>query len=256
MRATVTPAGHNGAMPFLDADGRPLDRVPLLYRGGRLFQLLEPVTWQDPRDGSRRRVAAHDPSRPASDEGNSTDLASVPPFLWGLVASYGRQSLPAILHDGLDDQAAAAPPAERAARRRAADDDFRVALGESGVTDLRAMTMWAAVVVQGTLRFAPARGVLLLAHTVVAAAACVAAVVLAVTGHPAWLALLAAPSVTSLIWMRDARAAMSAAYLAALYLPLIVAALALSAIEYIVALVVWLARGRPGSRPTPGPTLR
>jgi hypothetical protein len=36
-------------------------------------------------------------------KGIDTDLASVPPFLWGVIASYGHHTLPAILHDVLCD---------------------------------------------------------------------------------------------------------------------------------------------------------
>lgn len=243
-------------MPFIDAAGGEIDTVPLRYRGGRLFQLTEPLIWLDPRDGSRRIAPAHDPLRSPDEPGNSTDLASVPPFLWGLVASYGRQTLPAILHDALEDAAALAPPAARLERRRRADDDFRVALVEQGVPELRATTMWAAVRVEGYLRHATGRGVLLVLQLLLGALACVAAVALGVAVQPAWLALLLVPAALAPLWGARAPLALTAGYLSALYLPLLVGAGALSLAEYAVAAIAWALRGGRGAAPRPGPLLR
>ncbi|WP_448630528.1 DUF1353 domain-containing protein [Cellulomonas soli] len=83
--------------------------------------------------------------------GMETDLASVPMFLWGVIASYGRQTLPALLHDRLcwaaqqPDQPA---PYRRRARRQA-DDQFRRTLRASGSGLIRRWLMWAAVRVFG-----------------------------------------------------------------------------------------------------------
>src|SRR5262245_9192911 len=38
---------------------------------------------------------------PPTDGGGKTDLASVPPFMWWLVASYGNHTRAALLHDAL-----------------------------------------------------------------------------------------------------------------------------------------------------------
>lgn len=58
-----------------------------------------------------------------------TDLASVPPFLWGLIASYGTHTMPAILHDVQWDSARATADARhRALLRRRADALFRKTL--------------------------------------------------------------------------------------------------------------------------------
>jgi len=79
--------------------------------------------------------------------GMLTDLASVPRFLWGVIASYGRQTLPAILHDQLC-YAAAMPglpvPFSRG-QRREADGVFRRALELSGAGPVRRWLMWSAV---------------------------------------------------------------------------------------------------------------
>jgi hypothetical protein len=245
-------------MPFTDSTGAPLDAVQLLYRPQtvQLFQLETGFAWIDPRDGSRTEVPAHDVTRPATDPHNSTDLASVPAFLWGLVASYGHQTLPAILHDALSDRADEAPPTEQFAMRRAADDAFRVALRESGVTTLRATTMWATVSMQRYLRFRLPLGVLLVAQVVLGALAVIAAVVLGILGHP-WLLLIAlAPALLALAWGRTAPLVLAGSYLGALYSPLIVTAALSSAVEYLIALVVFLIGGARGTVPRPGPTLR
>lgn len=247
-------------MPFIDSTGAPLAGVHLLYRPlvaeGRLFQLERGFAWIDPRDGSRTEIPAHDVTRPPTDPHNSTDLASVPAFLWGLVASYGHQTLPAILHDALSDRADEAPRAQQLAVRRAADDAFRVALRESGVTTLRATTMWAVVSIQRYLRFRTPIGVLLVAQVVVGALAVIAAVVLGLLGHPLLLLIGLAPAVLALLWGRTAPLLIAGSYLGALYSPLIVSAAVASAIEYLIALVVFAAGGLRGTAPRPGPTLR
>jgi hypothetical protein len=234
-------------MPFLDADDAPLTGVGLRYLGDLAFTVEQPFRWVDPRDGAEYDVPA----------GEATDLASVPPFLWGLVASYGRQTLPSILHDTLSQRADHAPAASRYAVRRDADLRFRRALVESGVTVLRARTMWTVVALNRELRFRTPLGVLLAVQAIVSIAAIVGGVALAgALRDPWWLLLLPAPAVLAIPWWRDAGLVLCAAYLGALYLPLIAAAALASGIEYLVALVVWLAEGRPGPTPHPGPTLR
>jgi len=245
-------------MPFIDSHGAPLDGVELLYRPAsvRLFQLEQGFAWIDPRDGSRTDIPAHDLSRPAIDPNNSTDLASVPSFLWGLVASYGHQTLPAILHDALSDRADQAPPAQQLAVRRAADDAFRVALGESGVAPLRVAAMWAVVSIQRYVRFRPPLGALLVAQVVLGTLAVIAAVVLGALGHPLLLLIGLAPALLGLLWGRTAAVPITGSYLGALYSPLIVSAALASAIEYLIDLVAFLLGGARGPVPRPGPTLR
>lgn len=80
-----------------------------------------------------------------------TDLASVPELLWGVIASYGRQTLPAVLHDQLYATAARADTLPRARRLRwDADVLFRSTLRESGAGPVRQWLMWAAVRTFGT----------------------------------------------------------------------------------------------------------
>ena len=124
----------------------------------------------------------------------------------------------------LSDRADEAPPAERFSVRRAADDAFRVALRESGVTTLRATTMWATVSMQGYLRFRPVRGTLLVAQVVLGGLAVIAAVALGLLGHPLLLLIGLVPAVLAVAWGRTAPVVIASSYLAALYSPLIVSA--------------------------------
>lgn len=233
-------------MPFLDPDGDALPPLALSYLGDRTFRVEQPFRWVDPRDGASFEVPA----------GQLTDLASVPSFLWGLVASYGRQALPAILHDTLSGRADHAPAGTRNAVRRDADLRFRRALIESGVTVLRARTMWTAVAINRYAVFRMPLALLLFVQAILSIAVIVGAVVLTALGHPWWLLLLPVPAVLTIPWWRDADLALSAAYLGALYLPLVVAAAASSAVEYLVAVVAWIVDGRRGPVPRPGPTVR
>lgn len=87
----------------------------------------------------------------------TTDLASVPKPLWGLIASYGRQTMPALLHDQLCDQAnakrtqALSPGGSPSIADQAypdrthADNIFRHALRSVGVEWMRRWTFWAGV---------------------------------------------------------------------------------------------------------------
>lgn len=241
-------------MPFITVDGRPLTGVPLLYRMGRDFQVTEPFAYRDPRDGSVVTVPAHDLSRPPT-EGNSTDFASVPPFLWGLIANYGPQTLPAILHDAMVEDARRAPEPERLARRRAADDLFRVALVDNGIHLLRARVMWAAVGLESRLRHGGGAGRLLVAQVAVGALWLIAATVLAIVVDPWWLVTLAAPALLAAPWGSSSGLVIAATYLAALYAPLVLGAFVASHTEGLIALVVWVIAGRRGPRPQAEPTL-
>ena len=82
----------------------------------------------NPRNGPAIEVPAH-----PNEFANSTDLASVPPLLWGLLPSYGRQLRAALLHDRLCDVLNKEPDARKAyLGRRVADDLFLEALRDTG----------------------------------------------------------------------------------------------------------------------------
>lgn len=73
-----------------------------------------------------------------------TDLASVPRFMWGVVASYGQHTLPALLHDWGCDTAASS--AKRRWMRRKVDQRFRQTLHQFASTGfLLRWLMWSAV---------------------------------------------------------------------------------------------------------------
>lgn len=95
--------------------------------------------------------------------GMTTDLATVPSFLWGVVASYGRQTLPAILHDMLcyASQLPGQPAAYRRRSRREADTLFRETLRDSGSGVVRRWVMWAGVRLGGRMLVAAALALLL-----------------------------------------------------------------------------------------------
>lgn len=81
-----------------------------------------------------------------------TDLASVPMPLWGVIATYGRQTLPAILHDATSRslRSPERPAGSRRAGLRAADELFRLTLRESGTGPVRRWLMWSAVRIFGS----------------------------------------------------------------------------------------------------------
>ena len=101
------------------------------------FMLREPFKYVDA--GRRFDVPEHDVS----------DFASVPSFLTWLIPRYGRHSLPALLHDHLQDHLAeegATPPADpERVTSDEADTTFRVAMQYSRVPFIRRWVMWAAV---------------------------------------------------------------------------------------------------------------
>ncbi|HWL32815.1 MAG TPA: DUF1353 domain-containing protein [Gaiellaceae bacterium] len=125
---------------------KPLDdkgpEILLRQVSPNTWQLLEgfryevPAKARRPGEPTEYAVPPHHLHQPP-DKHNSTDLASVPPLLWWFIASHGKHTRPALLHDHLIDLDDV--PDERADRL------FRVALEESGVHFLRRWLMWAAV---------------------------------------------------------------------------------------------------------------
>ncbi|MBR22115.1 MAG: ketol-acid reductoisomerase [Leifsonia sp.] len=241
-------------MPFLTTAGVPLDALPLVYRRGRDFQVAEDFLYLNPRDGTRTLVPAHELDLPPRD-GNSTDFASVPPFLWGLIANYGTQTLPAIMHDALVGQLLREPEEQRLALRRGADELFRVALIDNGVHRLRARVMWAAVGLESWGRHGGALGRLLIGQVAVGVLAIVAAVALGFAVSPWWFSLALAPLLLAAPWGSTFGLVSTATYLAALYAPLILGAFLASHVENAIAMIVWLATGCKGPRPRAEPTV-
>jgi hypothetical protein len=144
-------------------------QVSLVYLGGKYFRLETPFRFIDPVNLESWRIRAQ-----TRDE--RTDLASCPPWLWGLTASYGRQLYPALLHDQRTAEARALYRAGRRTEgyqeRRRADLQFRRALMIQNVPLLRAGMFWAAVTLQRQFRFGkPLLGLFFVVQLLVSAVA-------------------------------------------------------------------------------------
>jgi Protein of unknown function (DUF1353) len=127
-----------GVMPFVTSEHDDTDpTIELAVVPPRRFRLLRPFGYRA-TDGSFWDVPA---------DGTSTDLASVPAPLWSLLASYGHQTRPAILHDHVSELAVATPDRPKAFDLRArADRLLRESLAEEGVRSApRRWTFWAGV---------------------------------------------------------------------------------------------------------------
>jgi hypothetical protein len=118
-------------MPFHPA--KP--RIQLEQIDRNRFNLLAGFSYTDPK-GRKHTV---EPKLVGK-----SDLSSVPWFLWWFIASYGRHTAAALLHDQLID----------AIDRRYADWVFRSALKESGTPFFRRWLMWTAVSLETTFRTA------------------------------------------------------------------------------------------------------
>jgi len=139
------------AMPFLklEGEGPGEPEVVLKQVGPNSFQLLHGFRYQVPPEGVIHLVPAHDPELLPTAPNNSTDLASVPFWLWWFVASYGLHTRAALLHDQLVDV--------QQIDRVEADRVFRLALEESKVRWMRRWLMWTAVSIATMLRKTRAR---------------------------------------------------------------------------------------------------
>jgi uncharacterized protein DUF1353 len=165
-----------------------------------LWQLNVPFGYVRPTDNAYFDVPRHTGN--VAIYSNHTDLATVPGFLWGVLAPFGRQMRPALLHDRRCDLAHAqrnvadteTDPAqakqlrqEAIAIRKEADYLFRESLGAEGVGMGRRLIFWAGVSFGRFLGFQKARGLLL--TLTVAVAALVALHSVALSAHlTAWAA--------------------------------------------------------------------
>src|SRR4051812_43431595 len=125
-------------MPFVTSEQDDTDpTVKLAVVPPRRFLLIEGFGYRA-HDGSYWDVPA---------DGVSTDLASVPSPLWSLLASYGRQTRPALLHDHITESALKLRDRHAAFDLRDRGDDlFRESLADEGVTSgSRRWTFWAGV---------------------------------------------------------------------------------------------------------------
>ncbi|WP_448811121.1 DUF1353 domain-containing protein [Agromyces bauzanensis] len=234
-------------MPFRTDDGRELDELLLAQRpaDGHRFELRAGFVYEDPVSGRRYPVRA----------GRSSDLASVPTWLWSFIASYGRQSAPALLHDDRSDVADALGDRRAALVQRRQDDRvFRTALREQRVPLLRAWLMWAWVSADRERTFGGAAGAVFMVQAVLGAIVVVVASV-AAFWNPAWLALLLAPALAAVPWWRLAPLMLLLNSATGVLAPLIVLHLvALAPFRLIEAIVELVTGGDP--RGVLRPTLR
>ena len=139
-------------MPFVVSPDDPRDpEVVLAVVAVRRFKLLSGFGYVD-QDGVYWPIPPQPAAPPGADDRDdrySTDLASVPPPLWSLLSSYGRQTRPALLHDHLSwlalDRRDAGREQAGFAFRSHADALFRQSLGEVGVSPSRSRVFWAGV---------------------------------------------------------------------------------------------------------------
>ena len=143
-------------MPFLDHLGPEPDQYDSNPKQDvRLTQLGASSTKTSFRCGDAFGWATIPPGVPDPDSrvtvDTCTDLASIPPCLWGLIPSYGRHTMPAILHDVRCDAAKKAVAgqggrAHSAYLRRRADQQFRHTLKTHASQGLvTRYVVWSAV---------------------------------------------------------------------------------------------------------------
>ncbi|KQX08077.1 MULTISPECIES: DUF1353 domain-containing protein [unclassified Leifsonia] len=256
-------------MPFITEDGEPLASIEIgqVPPAGYLFQLRRGIGYREPGTDGVVWAPAHAPE-PHPTRQNSTDLASVPPLLWSFIASYGRQSAPAIVHDHRSEVAAVigdgGDPRAALEQRREDDRIFLVGLREQRVPLLRAWLMWGWVSAERYLRHARPFGLLLLLQILLSLAVIAAGIVLAITVHPAWLPVLLLPFAASFLWGRNwpmtAVLSYGSAVIAPLLIVQLVALLPFRLLEFLVELLsggqptqVFRPTLRPADRPTDRP---
>jgi len=239
-------------MPFARADGKRLDRVHLSQRAPDTFQLLESFSYLEPGHPEEERIVvrAHDPRKPAKGA-NATDLASVPPFLWGLISSHGRHTASALLHDQLWWDTLDDDPQVWIEQRRVADTLFRTALRETHTSAVRAALMYSFVAVE---RFWGPRRWQAIAMSVQASLG-VALVYAAATGLFGWWGVLAPalPVLAALPWRRDAEPIVLLTYLGVIFLPFALVAILGQFVLGWLELAGWWLGGRKEPRPRRGP---
>lgn len=235
------------------------------------FELRTPFAYR-PGGGPAIEVPTH-----PNEFAGSTDLASVPPLLWGLLPSYGRQLRAALLHDRLCDVVNKEPDARKAYRaRRVADELFLQALRDTGdgghegkmnrVGWFRSQLFWAGVSYGRYWTYRKVLAVVLTVHLLVAVLAVGLILRVPPLGGLAarlpwapdirpliviWLGAL----VLSLAWGRDRRLALIGVLVGPLVLPVL---LVTFTAQIVLGLPDWvLHRLRPNDQPPGnfGPTV-
>jgi hypothetical protein len=240
-------------MPFIDETGEPLRVIPLTQAPatGHYFQLVRPIGFREHDGGHTYWVPAHIPDDDPG-PGNRTDLATVPWLFRGFIASYGRQSAPAIMHDYQRGVTGRARTAGQLARAEEDDRLFRVALRHQKVPLLRAWLMWTFVSVERYRLYAPWQLVVLILEAALGVAVIYGAIILAF-GAPLWLLCIAAPAVPCLAWGRRFPLLLWLTYGAAMIAPLVLLQLFALAPYWLAELLVREAIDRPFIDHEPGP---
>lgn len=254
-------------MPFVDSDRTVLLTVELgqaplaapTFQLRRRFGYYEPTPdGSTPEEDEITWADAHVPSD-HPDPGNRTDLASVPAIFWGLIASYGRQTAPAVMHDSECWKVREAArtgqitAVEALRRRELIDRRFRLGLRELAVPPFMAWLMWTFVSLERYQKHSAARFVAMLALGAVGLGLVVFSVIALIVGLPWGLALLALvlPVATSAVGGRQWRLQLWLAYAGALMVPVAV----FSVLAYLPFLVVenlaWFVIDRPQRKGSP-----
>ncbi|NLE82800.1 MAG: DUF1353 domain-containing protein [Rhodococcus sp.] len=184
-----------------------------------------------------------------------TDLASVPAPLRGLLTPYGRQLLPAVLHDDLCRQAREAG-ADGMLLRRRADELFRLALLDEGVGQFRSLMFWVGVEVGRYWDFTRIRRYVLIVQHVLGMLCWVVGVPWAVwSGNGAVaLGLLVLPILSALFWRRDFPVAVLGCLVLPLVAPTYLLTIATAAVLWIPDGLAWMfGRRRTRTPPPLGP---
>lgn len=201
-------------MPFYkSAQSREPVQVTLETAGHKTFRIKEPFWYEYPEDFSKTYRNGDAGVEIKAHQGEATtDLASVPSFLWGVLASYGPQLLPALLHDQRCEEIRVEKRTGRNGlflERSTADYEFRKALADVGVGPVRRRVFWAGVALGKYFSYGPHRCVLLLLHLSIGIAALVGLALTAFGVHwlgrnATWfLIVLGIALIASAVWVRD-----------------------------------------------------
>ncbi|MBX3100092.1 MAG: DUF1353 domain-containing protein [Salinibacterium sp.] len=254
---------------FVDSDRAKLTTIELAQVpiAAPTFQLRQTIGYYEgmgeaPPSAEITWAHRHEPDL-HPEPGNRTDLASVPTLFWSLIASYGRQTAPAVVHDSecwkvySDHQSGLIDSREAVARRVRIDRAFRLGLRELEVAPFRSWLMWTFVSLERYQKHAVAAFVGYLVLAAFGLALIVGAPVAALAfGLPWWVGavMLTAPLVTSLLG-RQWRVLVWASYAGALLVPVVILQLAAYVPYVLLENVIWFAidgRKKRGS-PVIGP---
>lgn len=249
-------------MPFVDTDGNVLTTIELgqVPITAPTFQLRQRIGYYEPALGpdDTSWAAVHERSV-APTPGNRTDLASVPAIFWSLIASYGRQTAPAVLHDAECWRVRSAQKSGAIAGRQAIvervriDRRFRLGLRELGVAPFRAWVMWTFVALERYAKHAIPKFVGLALLMTIGIALVVFSVVAAILGLPLWLSAVALvlPLATSALAGPRWQLLIWASYAGALMLPVAVLQIAAYLPYLVIENVVWALVDLPKGKGSP-----